>query len=89
MTKRTHHQRALHRIRIIEGQVKKLTEMIKSNSYCVDSMTQSLAAQKALASLNRHLLAHHLEHCVMEQITHGQEQKTVAELTHLYHLNNK
>lgn len=63
--------------------------MIEQDSYCVDIMTQSLAAQKGLASLNKHLLDNHLKHCVVDQIKSGQEEKSIAELIHLYHLDNK
>ena len=81
--------RAVHRVHIIEGQINKLAKMIEEEAYCVDSLTQSLAIQKALASLNRHLLEHHLNHCVIDQIKRGEEQQAITELTHLYHLNNK
>lgn len=84
-----HHKNAVHRIHIIKGQVDKLSAMVEDDVYCVDIMTQSLAVQKALSSLNKHLLAHHLEHCVIDQVKAGEEQKTITELTHLYHLENK
>ena len=53
-------KRALHRTKIIEGQVRGLQKAIESEDYCVDIITQSLAIQKSLASLNKLLVENHL-----------------------------
>jgi len=82
-------QRASHRIKIIQGQMKKIEQMITDNRYCVDVMVQSLAAQKSLESLNRLLLAGHLKTCVISQIKEGENDKVVKELLQLYHLEHK
>ena len=81
--------RALHRAKIIEGQVKNLVAMIEKDQYCVDIMTQSLAAQKALGSLNESVLSNHLQTCVVDQIKAGKKDESVKELISLYHLKNK
>lgn len=86
---RTDKQTATHRLKIIQGQINKILEMVESNRYCIDIMTQSLAVQKSLASLNRQLLANHLKTCVVDHIKSGQEEKAVSELMHLYHLEDK
>lgn len=82
-------QRANHRIKIIQGQLKKIDQMISDNAYCVDVMIQSLAVQKSLESLNRLLLEGHLKSCVINQIREGKNHKVVKELLQLYHLEHK
>src|SRR3954451_17157911 len=45
-------KRALHRAHIIEGQLRGVEKMIDDEAYCVDIITQTLAIQKSLRSLN-------------------------------------
>jgi len=45
-------KRALHRSRILQGQMRGIEKMIEADEYCVDIITQSLAIQKSLRSLN-------------------------------------
>ena len=49
-------KRALHRSRILQGQLRGLEKMIDNEDYCVDILTQSLAVQKSLRSLNKLLV---------------------------------
>ncbi|NCC20314.1 metal-sensitive transcriptional regulator, partial [Candidatus Saccharibacteria bacterium] len=51
--KRATKQRGLHRAKIIRGQVEGLISMIENEAYCTDILTQSLAIQRALRSLNK------------------------------------
>lgn len=84
-------KRASHRSKIIEGQMKGLQKMIDSEAYCMDILTQSLAIQKSLASLNKLVLENHLRTHVHHMLTSGdttQETKAVEELLSLYELNN-
>ena len=84
--KRSSQQRALHRIRIIQGHFKTIERMIIDNAYCVDTITQSLAVQASLRSLNKLLLEKHLSHCVVDQVKAGRTESMVQELTRLYDL---
>lgn len=81
-------KRATHRSKIIEGQFKGLQKMIDQEEYCIDILTQSLAIQKSLASLNKLILENHLRTHVSEQLTGGDSERTVKELLDLYELNN-
>lgn len=84
-------KRASHRSKIIEGQFKGLQKMIESEAYCMDILTQSLAIQKSLASLNKLVLENHLRTHVAEMFEEGSDEpleKAVAELLSLYELNN-
>lgn len=84
-------RRALHRSKIIQGQMKGLEKKISSDEYCMDILTQSLAIQKSLASLNKLILENHLRTHVAENMATGdkkQQQISIEELLSLYELNN-
>lgn len=84
-------KRVLHRSRIIEGQIKGLQKMIDDEKYCVDIMTQSLAIQKSLSSLNKLVLQNHIETHITDMLHSDDEamvRKAQQELLSLYELNN-
>lgn len=84
-------KRATHRAKIIEGQIKGLEKMIDNEAYCMDILTQSLALQKSLASLNKLILENHLRTHIAEMMSAGDEptqQKALDELLKLYELHN-
>lgn len=83
-------KRALHRSRILEGQMRGLQKMIDNEEYCVDIITQSLAIQKSLGSLNRLLVENHLRTHVTDMFEAGGDQKELAvtELLRVFELSN-
>ena len=65
--------------------------MIDNEAYCMDILTQSLAMQKSLASLNKLILENHLRTHVSDMMSASdkkQHEKAVVELLSLYELNN-
>lgn len=88
---KTVQQRAAHRVKIIEGQLHGLQKMIEKDTYCMDIMTQNLAIQRALASLNKLVLENHITTHIQSMMTSGdeaQKEKALQELTQLYELHN-
>lgn len=84
-------KRASHRTKIIEGQIKGLQKMIDNEQYCMDILTQSLAIQKSLASLNKLIVENHITTHITDMLSSGEEKeqtKAVEELLNLYELNN-
>lgn len=84
-------KRATHRTKIIEGQMKGLQNMIENEEYCMNILTQSLAIQKSLASLNKLILENHLRTHAKDMLNSSDEvtQATaIEELLSLYELNN-
>jgi len=81
-------KRALHRTKILEGQMRGLEKMIENEDYCVDIITQSLAIQKSLRSLNKLLVENHLRTHVSEMFANGQQEVAVDELLRVYELEN-
>ena len=68
-----------------------LEKQITDDVYCMDVLTQSLAIQKSLASLNKLILERHLRTHIADKMTSGdkaQQSKAIEELLNLYELNN-
>lgn len=85
-------RRALHRSKILQGQLKGLEKMIDQEDYCMDILTQSLAIQKSLSSLNKLILENHLKTHIEEKFSSNSPKKSkeaVEELLNLYELNNR
>ena len=72
-------KKLLNRLRRIEGQVRGIRGMLEKDAYCVDILVQVAAANAALNSFNKVLLANHIKTCVTDDIRAGKEE-TVDEL---------
>jgi len=64
----------LARLRRVEGQVRGISQMVDSDRYCIDVLTQISAVTKALQSVAVGLLDDHLRHCVAEAVAAGGEE---------------
>lgn len=84
-------KRALHRARILEGQLRGVEKMIDEEVYCVDIITQTLAIQKSLRSLNKLLVENHLRTHVSEMFEAGGSRRddAVDELLTVFELQNR
>lgn len=69
----------IYRLNRIEGQIRGIRGMVERDAYCTDILTQVAAANAALNSFNKVLLANHIKTCVTEDILAGKEE-TVDEL---------
>lgn len=77
------------RLKIIEGQVRGLNQMVEKDTYCIDVITQSSAIKQGLSNIEDMLMEHHLSHCVVEQIKTGKPAKAVDEVLKVYKLKRK
>jgi DNA-binding FrmR family transcriptional regulator len=83
-------KKATHRARIIRGQLDGLVKAIEEEQYCVDLITQSRSIQLSLKSMDRILLANHLQGHMKHMLNDTkQESKAIKELVDLYALSNK
>lgn len=83
--------RSLHRTKIIKGQLEGLQKMIDAEEYCVDILTQSLAIQRSLRSLNKLILENHLQTHAAKALGSKnplKKDKALKELLDLYELSN-
>lgn len=79
----------IRRLKIIEGQVRGLQEMIEKDTYCIDVITQTSAVKQALTAVEDHLMEAHLTTCVTRQMKSGQEKKAQEEIMKVYKLKRK
>ncbi len=69
----------INRLNRIEGQIRGIKGMVEKDAYCTDILMQVAAANAALNSFNKVLLANHIKSCVTQDIRQGKEE-TVDEL---------
>lgn len=82
-------QKIIRRLKIIEGQVRGLQNMVDEGKYCIDVITQTSAIKQGLSNIEDVLLEGHLGHCVVNQIKKGQTVKAVNEILKVYQLKRK
>lgn len=82
-------RKLIRRLKIIEGQVRGLQEMILKDTYCIDVITQTSAVKQALSNIEDVLLENHLSHCALNQIKDGNEKKAIGEILKVYRLKRK
>jgi DNA-binding FrmR family transcriptional regulator len=82
-------QKIINRLKIIEGQVRGLQDMLVKDVYCVDIITQTSAVKNALSRVEDALMEKHLSTCVVHQIKKGQQTVAVDEILKVYRLKRK
>ena len=65
----------MNRLSRIEGQIRGIKGMLEKDAYCIDILNQVSAANCALNSFTKVLLASHIKSCVAEDIREGSEEK--------------
>lgn len=82
-------QKLVRRLKIIEGQVRGLQDMLLKDTYCINVITQTSAVKQALSGFEDALMESHLSTCVVNQIKKGEESKAVKEILKVYQLKRK
>jgi DNA-binding FrmR family transcriptional regulator len=82
-------QKLVRRLKIIEGQVRGLQDMIGKDAYCIDVITQTSAVKQALSGIEDALMENHLSTCVVTQIKKGKEDTAIKEILKVYQLKRK
>lgn len=75
-----------NRLSRIEGQVRGVRNMLDSDAYCTDILTQVSAINSALCAFSRELLSNHIRTCVSEDIRAGKEETVDDLLDTIYKL---
>ena len=65
----------LNRLNRIEGQIRGVKKMLEEDAYCIDILNQVSAANCALNSFTKVLLAAHVKSCVAEDVREGNTEK--------------
>jgi DNA-binding FrmR family transcriptional regulator len=87
--KTNHKQKVVRRLKIIEGQVRGLREMVLKNTYCIDVITQTSAVKQALSGIEDAIMENHLNTCAIDQIIKGKGTKAREEILKVYRLKRK
>ena len=82
-------QKVLRRLKIIEGQLRGLQDMVQKDTYCIDVITQTSAVKQGLSNVEDLMLESHLDTCVSHQMTSGQNVKAKSEVLKVYKLKRK
>ena len=65
----------INRLNRIEGQIRGIRGMLENDAYCIDILNQVSAANSALNSFTKALLAQHIRTCVAEDLHQGNDEK--------------
>ena len=65
----------INRLARIEGQIRGIRNMLENDAYCVDILTQVMAAHSALNGFNKELLSSHIKTCVADGVKNGEDDK--------------
>ncbi len=68
------YKKMIHRLKLIEGQVRGIKKMVEEDRYCIDILIQVSAIQSALNAFNKELLAQHIHSCVVDDIRNGRDE---------------
>jgi len=79
----------VRRLKIIEGQIRGLQEMVEKEKYCIDVITQTSAVKQALSVIEDAMMENHLSTCALDQIKKGKESKAKKEILKVYRLKRK
>ncbi len=79
----------VRRLKIIEGQVRGLQDLVADGAYCIDVITQTSAVKQGLSNVEDILLEHHLGSCTIKQVRRGQSDKATREILKVYRLKRK
>ncbi len=82
-------QKLVRRLKIIEGQVRGLQDMLSRDTYCIDVITQTSAVKNALSGVEDALMENHLSSCVLDQIKKGKHSDTIKEILKVYKTKRK
>jgi len=85
----TTHTETLNRLARITGQVQGVKRMIEEEKYCIDIITQIQAARSALRSLELKILEKHMQHCVNDAFTEGNQKEADEKITELLRVMKK
>jgi len=79
----------IKRLKIIEGQVRGLQNMVNKETYCINVITQTSAIKQALSGAEDILLENHLSTCVIDQTRNWKEKQPIKEILKVYKLKRE
>lgn len=80
LTNKISKQSIIRRLKIAEGHLKKVREMLEKDAYCIDVLHQSQAVQAAIKEIDSLILNDHLNTCVVDAIKKGNSKEVIGEV---------
>lgn len=77
-------ERTLHRLKIAQGHLKKVVNMMQNGQYCIDILHQSNAVQRALKEADSMILENHLKTCAADAIQNGRKEEAISEIMNVF-----
>jgi DNA-binding FrmR family transcriptional regulator len=77
-------ERILHRLKIAQGHLKKVIQMVEDDNYCIDVLHQLQAVDRGLKETGNVILENHLKTCVADSINKGKKDKAIAEVMEVF-----
>jgi DNA-binding FrmR family transcriptional regulator len=77
-------ERILHRLKIVQGHLQKVQQMVENDEYCISIIHQSQAVQKALKEIDILTLESHLHGCVTDAIVAGRKDEAITEVMEIF-----
>lgn len=68
------YRKLINRLNRISGQINGIKKMVEDSAYCPDILLQVAAANAALNSFSKELLAEHIKTCVADNIKNGNDE---------------
>lgn len=84
----TPRQDVARRLKIVEGHIRKIINMVESDVYCIDILQQTAAVKSAIKKAEEVLLVNHMNHCVVKAINSNGKEKAIRELAEVFRKTN-
>ena len=79
----------IRRLRITEGHLKKIVNMIEEDEYCIDILQQTSAVKNAIKKTEELILDNHLHSCVIKAIKKDKSETAINELLEVFKKTNR
>lgn len=77
-------ERILHRLKIAQGHLKKVIQMVENDTYCIDVIHQMQAVENAIAQTEGVVLENHLKTCATDAIRKGNQEEAIREIMTIF-----
>jgi len=74
----------LRRLKIIEGHVKKIAEMVEKDEYCPNILLQTSAVSSAFKKVDEIILDSHLHTCVIPALKNSKSNEPIEEILEVF-----
>ena len=79
-----HENNVTHRLKIVEGHIKKINRMHQDGAYCIDLLHQLQAVKAALSKIESKLMENHLKTCVQNAFKNGKQKQAIGEILTIF-----